>query len=177
MNVLDLFSGIGGFSLGLERAGMRTVAFCEQDKYCQRVLAKHWPDVPIYDDVRELTGDDIPEPIDLICGGFPCQPWSVAGKRRGTDDDRDLWPEMRRVITEVRPTWVVGENVAGLVSMGLDRVLVDLADAGYASQTFDIPAVAVDAPHRRHRLWIVAARNDADTAECAHKQGQGHSRQ
>lgn len=159
MNVLDLFSGIGGFSLGLQRAGMKTIAFCEIDKYCQKVLKKNFPDIPIYDDVCKLTGSDIHEPVDLICGGFPCQPFSVAGKRLGAADDRHLWPEYLRLIQELRPTWVIGENVAGLINMGLDNVLSDLEGAGYSSRTFVIPAIAVDAKHRRDRLWIVAYSN------------------
>ena len=155
VRVLDLFSGIGGFSLGLERAGMSTVAFCETDDYCRRVLAKHWPNVPCHGDIRELKGDAV-GPVQLVCGGFPCQPFSVAGKRAGADDDRHLWPEMYRLVDELRPTWIVGENVAGLINMGLDQVLSDLEGCGYACRTFAVPACAVDAPHRRERLWIVA---------------------
>ena len=112
MRVLDLFSGIGGFSLGLERAGMKTIAFCEQDEYCQKVLKKHWPDVPIHNDIRELDGTQYRGAVDVVCGGFPCQPFSQAGKRAGKDDDRDLWPEMFRIIREVQPARVIGENVA-----------------------------------------------------------------
>ena len=159
MNVLDLFSGIGGFSLGLQRAGMKTIAFCEIDKYCQKVLKKNFPDIPIYDDVCKLNGSDINEPVDLICGGFPCQPFSFAGKRLGAEDDRHLWPEYLRLIQELKPTWIIGENVAGLINMGLDNVLSDLEGAGYSSRTFVIPAVAVDAKHRRDRLWIVGYSN------------------
>lgn len=158
MKFLDLFSGIGGFSLGLERAGMETVAFCEYDKKCQLVLKKHWPEVPIYDDVRTLTGKRIAEEIgaiDLICGGFPCQPFSLAGKREGAEDDRHLWPEYFRLIQEIRPRWVIGENVAGLINMGLDQVLSDLESEDYSCQTLVIPACAVNAPHRRDRVWIV----------------------
>lgn len=155
MRVLDLFSGIGGFSLGLERAGMRTAAFCEVDPFCRRVLKRHWPEVPIYDDVRKIR-DEFDEPVDLICGGFPCQPFSVAGKRQGKDDDRHLWPAMFACIQHYRPAWVIGENVSGLVNMGLDDVLSDLEGEGYSCQTFIIPACAVGAPHRRDRLWIVA---------------------
>jgi DNA (cytosine-5)-methyltransferase 1 len=159
VRLLDLFSGIGGFSLGLERAGMQTMAFCEKNPFCREVLAKHWPSVPCYENVYELTGEIIEHdigPIDIIAGGFPCQPYSVAGKQRGEDDDRDLWPQMRRLISEVRPRWVCGENVAGLIHLGLDRVLSDLDALGYAVQTFVIPACAVDAPQRRARLWILA---------------------
>lgn len=162
MRVLDLFSGIGGFSLGLERAGMETVAFCEIEPFCQEVLRKHWPGVPIHEDIRELKGDAI-GPVDLICGGYPCQPFSTAGKRGGASDDRHLWPEYLRLIRELRPSWVIGENVAGHISMGLDQVLADLEGEGYAWETFVIPACAVDAPHRRDRVWIVArASSDRD---------------
>ena len=163
MKVLDLFSGIGGFSLGLERAGMETIAFCEQDDKCRQVLSKHWPDVPQYNDVKTLTkeqldNDGIEKP-GLICGGFPCQPVSVAGKRKGKDDDRYLWGEYFRLISEIKPDWVIGENVAGLITMGIDDVLADLEGKGYAVQTFVIPACAVGAYHRRDRVWIVANAN------------------
>ena len=157
LRVLDLFSGIGGFSLGLERTGgFETVAFCEYEAFPRAVLSKHWPDVPCFPDVRELKGSDIDGPIDVICGGYPCQPFSTAGQRRGKEDDRHLWPEFNRLVAELRPTWVIGENVAGHVSMGLDDVLSDLEGQGYAARTFVIPACAVDAPHRRDRCWIVA---------------------
>src|SRR3990167_7230120 len=115
LRVLDLFSGIGGFSLGLERTGgFRTIAFCEIEPYCRAVLKKHWPDVPCFTDVRTLTACDVGA-VDLICGGYPCQPFSEAGKRLGAQDDRHLWPEYLRLIQELRPTWVIGENVAGHV--------------------------------------------------------------
>jgi DNA (cytosine-5)-methyltransferase 1 len=156
VKVLDLFSGIGGFSLGLERAGMKTIAFCEIEKYPQSILRKHWPNVPIFEDVREIHAKDLPEPVDVICGGFPCQPFSLAGKRQGKDDDRHLWPEFLRIIKECRPAYVICENVTGLVSMGLDTVLSDLEGEGYTGRPFIIPACAVNAPHRRDRVWIVA---------------------
>ncbi len=157
LRVLDLFSGIGGFSLGLGRTGgFETAAFCEYEKFPQQVLAKHWPDVPIFPDVRTLKGSDIDGPIDVICGGYPCQPFSTAGQRRGKEDDRHLWPEFSRLVDELRPTWVIGENVAGHISMGLDDVLSDLEGQGYACRTFVIPACAVSAPHRRDRVWTVA---------------------
>lgn len=160
LRVLDLFSGIGGFSLGLERTGgFETVAFCEIEEFPRRVLAKHWPEVPIHEDVRKLTAADV-GPVDVICGGYPCQPFSTAGKRRGKEDDRHLWPEFNRLVAELRPTWVIGENVAGHISMGLDDVLSDLEGQGYACRTFVIPACAVDAPHRRDRCWVVAHRDD-----------------
>lgn len=154
LKVLDLFSGIGGFSLGLERTGgFETVAFCEINPFCQKVLKKHWPDVPIYNDVRNLDYDGA---VDVITGGFPCQPFSTAGKRQGKDDDRHLWPAMLQLIQKYRPTWVIGENVNGLISMGLDTVLSDLGYSNYGARTFVIPAVSVNARHRRDRLWIVA---------------------
>lgn len=159
MRILDLFSGIGGFSLALEHCGMETIAFVEQDKACQKVLKKHWPDIPIFDDVRTFDGKQFKRnTIDLICGGFPCQPWSVAGKQRGDQDDRDLWPEMFRVITEVRPRWVIGENVSGFANyeMGLKRTISDLESEGYETRALNIPACAVGAPHERKRIWIVA---------------------
>jgi DNA (cytosine-5)-methyltransferase 1 len=156
--VLDLFSGIGGFALGLERAGMRTIAFCERDKFCRAVLRRHWPNVPCFEDVRALTATRLAELgfVDVVCGGFPCQPYSLVGEQRGSRDDRDLWPEMRQVIALKRPTWVLGENVAGLIALALDNVLSDLESLGYTARPFVIPACAVDAKHRRDRVWIIA---------------------
>jgi DNA (cytosine-5)-methyltransferase 1 len=155
MKVFDLFSGIGGFSLGLEWAGgFETIRFCEKDEYCRRVLEKHWPGVPIVEDIHEFRSCE--GEADVVVGGFPCQPFSQAGKRLAESDPRHLWPEMLRVIGECRPTWVIGENVAGLRTMGLDTVLTDLEDLGYSTRTFNIPALAVGTPHRRARLWIVA---------------------
>jgi len=181
LNVLDLFSGIGGFSLGLERAGMRTVAFCEIDPYCRRVLAKHWPTVPVFGDIRELTAEHIVanaawdvcsqqavggaerqrtgtgrQSIDVICGGFPCQDISTAGKGAGIGGARSgLWSEYARIIGEVRPRYVIVENVAALLGRGLERVLGDLAALGYDAEWHCVPASAVGAPHRRDRVWIV----------------------
>ena len=159
MQVLDLFSGIGGFSLGLKRAGMETIGFCEIDPFCRKVLAKHWPDVTVHTDIRGLDGKDYKGRADVVCGGFPCQPFSQAGKRRGTEDDRHLWPEMLRVISEVRPTWVIGENVIGFVKMELDSVLSDLEREGYQTRAFIIPACSIDAPHKRDRVWIISHAN------------------
>jgi DNA (cytosine-5)-methyltransferase 1 len=163
MKTLDLFSGIGGFSLGLERAGFETVAFCEIDKYCQKVIKKFW-DKKIYNDVKEITkqklksdGIEFPE---IITGGFPCQPFSIAGARKGTDDNRHLWPEMFRIIKEFKPRWVIGENVRGIINiqdgMVFENVCTDLEGEGYEVRAFNIPAAAVGAPHKRERIWIVA---------------------
>jgi DNA (cytosine-5)-methyltransferase 1 len=162
LKVLDLFSGIiGGFSLGLERTGgFRTVAFCEIEPFCRRVLAKHWPGVPCYDDVRTVTADRLRTDgiaVDVICGGFPCQDISVAGKRAGIEGDRSsLWSEIARLAGELRPRFVIVENVSALLSSGLDRVLGDLASLGFDAEWHCIPASAVGAPHRRDRVWLVA---------------------
>lgn len=158
---LSLFSGIGGLDIAAEMAGFDTVGQCEFSDYPYKVLEKHWPHVPKWRDIRTLTGGNFYEKtglqtVDVISGGFPCQPFSVAGKRRGAEDDRYLWPEMLRVIDEIRPTWVVGENVAGIINMALDTVLSDMEGKGYAARTFVIPACATDAAHRRDRVAIVA---------------------
>ena len=164
MKVLDLFSGIGGFSYGLEKLGFKTVAFCEIDKFCKLLLQKHWKGTKIYDDVKEITkqrleadGIELPE---IITGGFPCQPFSVAGKQRGTDDNRHLWPQMFRIIQELTPRWIIGENVRGLVNiqdgMVFETVCTDLEGEGYEVRAFNIPAAGVGAPHRRERIWIIA---------------------
>ncbi len=156
MKVLDLFSGIGGFSLGLERAGMTTVAFCEIDPFCRRVLARHWPDVPCFEDVTKLRGSDV-RAIDVICGGFPCQDISHAGKGAGIDGTRSgLWKEYARIIGEVRPRYVIVENVAALLGRGLGRVLGDLSALGYDAEWHCISAADVGAPHERERIWIIA---------------------
>lgn len=155
MKVLDLFSGIGGFSLGLERAGMQTIGFCEIDPYCRAVLAKHWPDVPCHDDIR--TFDDLPD-AEIVCGGFPCQdissaadaPVGIGGERSG------LWKEFAGIIHAVQPTFAIVENVSALRLRGLSTVLGDLASIGYDAEWHCIPASAVGAPHPRDRVWIVA---------------------
>jgi DNA (cytosine-5)-methyltransferase 1 len=155
----SLFAGIGGFDLGLERAGMECKWQVEIDDFCNRVLEKHWPHVKRYRDVREVGKHNL-EPVDLICGGFPCQPFSVAGKRDRTSDDRHLWPEVRRVVQEVHPRWFVGENVPGIddgYEMVLDQVCADLESIGYAvAPPLEIPACAVDADHLRFRVFIIA---------------------
>jgi DNA (cytosine-5)-methyltransferase 1 len=166
---LDLFSGIGGFALGLQKVGFETVAFCEIDKYCQTLLNEKWKGVKIYNDVREITkekleadGIELPE---IITGGFPCQPFSVAGKQKGTSDDRHLWPEMFRIIKELKPRWVIGENVKGLINlengMVFETVCTNLEGEGYEVRAFNIPAAGVGAPHRRERIWIVAHRKES----------------
>ena len=170
LKILDLFSGLGGFSLGLERTGnFETIAFCDNDKYSNLVLQKHWKGVKIYNDVREITKErleaDGVEAPDIITGGFPCQPFSVAGKQKGTSDDRHLWPEMFRIIQELKPRWVIGENVKGLVNlqdgMVFETVCTDLEGEGYEVRAFNIPAAGVGAPHRRERIWIVAHRKES----------------
>ena len=162
MDVLDLFSGIGGFSLGLHRAGFNTVAFCEIDKFCQKVLAKNFPDVPIYSDITTIREElKLERPIGLLCGGYPCQPFSNAGLKKGEEDDRYLWHEMFACIQTYKPRWVIGENVANHINLGFDTVLSDLESEGYSTTAFVVPACAVNAPHRRDRLWIVA-HSDSD---------------
>jgi DNA (cytosine-5)-methyltransferase 1 len=195
MKHLDLFSGIGGFSLAAQWVWgdeYENVGFCDNNKFCQQVIKKHFTNAKIYNDIRELSierliadadrrGHVHAEPqklstqggkqaqheptaryqLDLLTGGFPCQPFSYAGKRRGNEDDRYLWPEMLRVIRETRPRWIIGENVAGIISLALDQVLSDLEGEGYTIQAFVIPAAAVQAPHRRDRVWIVG-HDDSD---------------
>ena len=168
MKHLDLFSGIGGFSLGLEATGgFKTVAFCEIEEYPRKVLRKHWPNVKQYKDIRKLTYEKLKadgiDSIDIITGGYPCQPFSNAGKKQGEKDPRHLWPEMFRIIKECRPTWVIGENVSGHIKLGLDSVLSDLESQGYGTRTFSVSASSVGANHKRERVWIVAhAKRDDD---------------
>ncbi len=194
MKHLDLFSGIGGFALATEMVWPQVEhIFCDNEKFSQAILKKHWPDATIYGDIRSLTFDsyadghgrsgwgtkidpakagqqafdDSPRraarlEIDLLTGGFPCQPFSQAGRRLGTEDDRHLWPEMLRVIREFHPCWVIGENVGGLVTWDggvvLEQIHADMEGEGYEVQSFIIPAVSLNAPHRRDRVWIVANR-------------------
>ena len=178
LKILDLCSGIGGFSLGLEATGgFETIAFCEFDPFCQKVLNKHWPEVPIYNDLKEISKDEetirnIPE-HDLICGGIPCQPFSLAGKQKGKEDDRHLWPFMFKIIEQKKPTWVIVENVGGFVNVALDDVCLDLEAEGYATQSFIIPACGVEAPHRRDRIWIIGKRDVADTNDTRDRASKG----
>lgn len=193
MRMIDLFAGIGGFSLAGHWLGWETVGFVEWDKYCQKVLEKNFPGVPIHGDIKTYKGEKYA--ADIICGGFPCQPFSTAGQRKGATDNRYLWPEMLRVIREVQPSWIVAENVAGLASMAkpvcepkmvtktirrnsesdlyeavytqqeemlLHNILQEIENEGYRVQVLTIPACAVEAPHRRDRIWIVAHSNRAN---------------
>lgn len=144
MTFLDICAGIGGFSLGLERAGLTCAGQVEIDDYCNRILAKHWPHVPRWGDITILDPAALPA-VDLVCGGYPCQPFSLAGKRKGAGDDRHLWPYIRKILAHVRPTWCLFENVAGHITLGLDSVLSDLEGRGYTCGPLVIPAIAFPA--------------------------------
>jgi len=155
MTLLDLFSGIGGFSLAARWAGIETIQFVEIDPFCQKVLAKNFPGVPIHDDIKTFKAE--PGSADIVSGGFPCQPFSCAGKRRGKEDDRYLWPEMRRVISEARPSWVIAENVTGIDGMALKTIISDMESIKYeVLEPLEIPACAVGSPQRRSRIWLVS---------------------
>ena len=167
---LDLFSGLGGFSLGLEATGgFETVAFCDIEKFSRKVLKKHWPNVKQYKDIKELTYEQIKEdtlaPIDIVTGGYPCQPFSIAGSQRGEKDKRHLWPDMFRIVKECKPTWVIGENVSGHIKLGLDTVLQDLESEGYSVRAFSISASSIGANHQRERVWIIAHSNMENTRQ------------
>jgi len=171
---VDLCSGIGGFALGFQWAGLsKPVLFCDIEPWSRKVLAKHWPDVPIATDVKELASDpdrNVPD-CDILTAGYPCQPFSHSGKRLGSaDTDRHIWPYLLQIVAQKRPAWCVFENVYGHVSMGLDQVLSDLETQGYATRPFIVPACAVDAPHRRDRIWIIAQSNDANTDSAGQQQ-------
>lgn len=170
MKHASLFSGIGGFDLAASWMGWENVFQVEKDEYCRQILAKHFPDVERYHDIRDFIGTKYYGTIDIISGGFPCQPFSQAGKQKGKKDDRYLWPEMLRIIEKIKPTWVVGENVPGIITMALDEVLSSLEHKGYSCQTFVIPACAINAIHRRDRVWIIAhsdlARKMREPSKC-----------
>lgn len=173
---LSLFSGIGGLDMAAEWAGFCTVGQCEWGDYQSKILKKHWPDVPRWGDIRTLTKESFFErtgqkTVDIISGGFPCQPFSTAGLRRGENDDRFLWPEMLRVIRDIRPTWIIGENVAGIGNMVLDDILTGLEEEGYATRAIMVPAASVGAPHRRDRFAILAHANGSWTNVSFPKKG------
>ncbi len=158
LKLLDLFSGIGGFSYGFERTNrIKTIAFCEKDQFCKSVLSKHWSNTKIYNDVRDIKGSEIK--ADIVSGGFPCQPFSVAGKRRGKDDDRYLWDETLRVVAETKPRWFVGENVEGIINIAngsvLQQIQKDLEAESFQVQCLVIPASGIGAWHQRKRVWII----------------------
>ena len=165
---IDLFSGIGGFSLAFDSTQkIETVAFCEIEEYPQKVLKKNFPGVPIYNDITELVKNESTRPIwgqgkwqdlecDILTGGYPCQPFSQAGKRKGEEDDRHLWPFMLEIIKQKRPKFIVAENVAGHITLGLDNVLFDLESEGYSARAVVLPASSVNAHHRRDRVWVIA---------------------
>tara|TARA_Y100000592_G_scaffold91483_1_gene151715 strand:- start:17 stop:1171 length:1155 start_codon:yes stop_codon:yes gene_type:complete len=167
MKILDLFSGIGGFSYAAERlvGGFETVAFCEQDEFCKKILNKHWPTIPIINDVKELAdnANEFRGIVDIVCGGFPCQPVSVAGLQRADQDDRYLWEEMFRVIQGCQPKFVIAENVTGLINIKggvlFESVQADLESEGYSVQSIVLPAASKNAPHRRDRIWIIGRLN------------------
>ena len=159
---LDLFSGIGGFALAARWNNIQTVGFVEYEDYPRRILGKQFPGVPLFGDIRDFDATPF-RGVDLITGGYPCQPFSQAGKRKGKEDVRHLWPEMFRVVTQARPSWVLAENVAGHINLGLDEVLLDLESEGYTCRTLVLPACAKNALHRRDRVWVIAKRNAGDT--------------
>ena len=162
LKLLDLFSGIGGFSLGMEATKrIKTIGFVEKDKFCQKVLQKNFKNIPIEEDIRNVKGSNYA--ADIVSGGFPCQPFSVAGKRRGKDDDRYLWDETIRVVAETKPKWFVGENVEGIININnglvLRQVQTDLEKEGFQVQCLVIPASGIGAWHQRKRVWIIADSN------------------
>ena len=164
MRHVDLCSGIGGFALGFQWAGLspQPHLFCDIEPWCRSILQQHWPNVPVASDVKELANDpdrNVPD-CDIITAGYPCQPFSAAGKRKGTEDDRHIWPYILKIVASKRPTWCVFENVYGHISLGLDEVLTDLEHEGYTTRTFVVPACGVNAPHKRNRVWIIAHTNN-----------------
>ncbi len=149
---VDLFSGIGGFALAAKWAGFKTIQFVENNEFCQNVISKNFPGIPLHEDIKNFEWN---ESVELLTGGFPCQPFSLAGKRNGTSDDRYLWPDFLRIIKQSKPNWIVAENVVWIVEMALDNILADLENEGYETQTVIIPACAANAPHRRDRFGLL----------------------
>jgi len=181
MNHLDMCSGIGGWALAFRELGINTVAFCEIEKYPQRVLQKNFPGIPIFNDLKELTYEQIKErtrvdSIDIVTCSYPCQPFSVAGRQKGEEDPRHLWPDTFRIVKECQPTWFVGENVGGHIKLGLDTVLEDLASEGYDTRTFAIPASSVGAWHQRQRIWIIGHKAVSDTESLRSRRRGGEER-
>mgnify|MGYP003625660101 CR=1 FL=1 len=166
MRHVDLCSGIGGFALGFEWAELSSpILFCDIEPWSRKILAKHWPHVPIATDVKDLASDpdrNVPD-CDILTAGYPCQPFSLAGKRAGEEDPRHIWPYILRIVASKRPAWCVFENVYGHLTLGLDQVLLDLEAEGYATRPFIVPACGVNAPHKRDRIWIIA-KNMGDTS-------------
>lgn len=166
MQIVDLFSGVGGFSLAGSWIGWETVQFVEIDKFCQSKLIKHWPEVPIHSDIKTYGIEELkktkwnPCIPTIITGGFPCQPFSVAGKQKGKTDDRFLWPQMLRVVREVQPAWIVGENVPGIIRMELENICLALESEGYEVQPFIIPSASIGSWDKRDRVWIIAYNNE-----------------
>jgi DNA (cytosine-5)-methyltransferase 1 len=173
MKHLGLFEGIGGFSLAASWAGWQTVAWCEWNEFCQKVLSYHFSNAEKHGDITKSDFTKYRGKVDIITGGFPCQPFSVAGKQLGTEDERHLWPEMLRAVREVQPRWVVGENVSGIINwnggMVFDQVHLDLENEGYEVQAFILPACAVNAPHRRDRVWFVAHKDTVRNGRTSNK--------
>ena len=166
LNHLDLCSGIGGFALGFEWAKLsRPIAFCDTDKFCQKVLAKNFKNIPIYNDVKEIANEPtrfIQEKVDILTSGYPCQPFSQSGKRKGLEDERHIFPYLFRIIEQVRPTYCVFENVYGHISLGLDEVLFQMESIDYQTTTLVFPSSSIGAWHKRDRVWIVAVSNTND---------------
>lgn len=183
MRALELFAGIGGIALAEQMAGIEVVGLSEIEEYPVKILEKNFPNVPILKDVRKINKETLREEgidadtINIVSGGFPCQPFSTAGKRRGKEDDRDLWPQMFRIIKEIGPDWVVGENVANFANMELDRTLSNLESEGYETRTFVLPATAVGAPHQRLRTFVVANANGGRRASVEKSKSSGCNRE
>jgi len=168
----SLFSGIGGFDLAAQWVGWENVFQVEIDKFCTKVLEKNFPNVKRYGDIKEFDGTQYKGTVDILSGGFPCQPFSVAGKRKGKNDDRYLWPEYLRIIREIKPSYIVGENVPGIIDLELDNIITDLESEGYTTEQFIIPACSVGAWHRRDRIWVIAYTSILGFTKRAIKQGK-----